>query len=147
VTFWDSSAVIPLCMEEPMTGAARDILEADREMAAWWGTPVECRSAFARFGREGVPAVTGLRHAIEALEAISRTWLEINPSERVRDLAIRVLSVHPLRAADSLQLAAALLWAGHSPRGRGFACLDRKLREAASAEGFIVLPEHLPAAG
>jgi len=116
-------------------------------MAAWWATPVECRSVFARLGREAHPTITGLRRAIEAFEAVSRTWLEIVHSERVRELAIRTLSVHALRTADALQLAAALAWAGHSPRGRGFACLDRRLREAAYAEGFTVLPDALPAAG
>ena len=41
---------------------------------------------------------------------------------------------------DSLQLAAALVWADHRPTGLGFACLDRRLRRAAAQEGFEVLP-------
>ena len=139
--FWDSSAVIPLCLDEPQTAAMRAILSRDREMAAWWGTPVECQSVFARLERERPSSIPPMRHAIKAFETIWRTWFEIHPSERVREYAQRLLAVHVLHAADSLQLAASLVWADHSPRGRGFVCLDRMLRKAARAEGFLVLPE------
>lgn len=59
----------------------------------------------------------------------------------VRNQAIRLLGLHPLRAADALQLAAALVWADRRPRGHPFVCLDAGLREAAHAEGFSVLPK------
>jgi predicted nucleic acid-binding protein len=57
------------------------------------------------------------------------------PSQEVRDQARRVLRVHPLRAADALQLAAALVW-----KGRHFVCFDQRLREAAQREGFRLFP-------
>jgi hypothetical protein len=38
---------------------------------------------------------------------------------------------------DALQLAAALVWCSRSTSRRHFICLDRKLRMAARAEGFI----------
>jgi uncharacterized protein len=144
VNFWDSSAIIPLCLDEPMSGWARAVHEGDPDMAAWWATPVECRSSFARLERDSVPAAVGVRGAVESLEDLSQAWLEILPSDRVRDTAMRLLAVHPLRVADSLQLAAALIWSGHSPRGRGFACLDRRLRKAAFLEGFSVQPADMP---
>lgn len=139
--FWDSSAVIPLCLDEPQTASLRAILSRDAAMAAWWGTPVECRSVFARLQRESVASNPSMRNAIDSFETIAGTWLEILPSERVREFAQRLLTVHVLHTADSLQLAAALEWADHSPRGRIFACLDKRLRKAASAEGFQVVPE------
>ena len=49
--------------------------------------------------------------------------------------------VHPLRAADALQLAAALLWTEGAAMGSQFVCLDQNLREAAVREGFTVLPK------
>jgi hypothetical protein len=52
-----------------------------------------------------------------------------------------LLAGHELSGADSLQLAAALIWAGDSPAGRTFVCLDNKLRAAAQREGFLILPE------
>jgi uncharacterized protein len=142
--FWDSSAIIPLCLDEPMSATAKGLHAEDGDMAAWWGTTVECRSVFARLTREPGSKVKGMRRATESLEDLAKTWLEILPSERVREIAVRLLSVHPLRAADSLQLAAALVWSGIPPRGHVVACLDRRLRKAATLEGFTVLPEELP---
>lgn len=62
-------------------------------------------------------------------------------TEAVRQRAKRLLMVHPLRAADALQLAAALVWAAESPQGLELVCLDRRLKEAALKEGFTVLPD------
>ena len=74
------------------------------------------------------------------LDAITAAAHELQPTEEVRATACRVLRVHELRAADALQLAAGLVWAEHHPAGLSFLCLERKLREAAEREGYIVLP-------
>ncbi|MGB2827951.1 MAG: hypothetical protein WBC50_07130, partial [Dehalococcoidales bacterium] len=68
------------------------------------------------------------------------SWTQIEPSQDIRDMAGRLLRLHPLRAADSLQLAAALIWAEKNPKGHHFVCLDNTLREAARNEGFTLLP-------
>jgi hypothetical protein len=49
--------------------------------------------------------------------------------------------VHPVRAADALQLGAALLWRGEPGRAAEFVCLDERLRDAASREGFALKPD------
>ena len=64
----------------------------------------------------------------------------IAPSNRVRERAGRLLATHPLRAADALQLAAALVWCDEAPQGETFVCLDERLSAAARREGFAVLP-------
>jgi hypothetical protein len=74
------------------------------------------------------------------LIALSETWSEIQSTEVVRERAERLLMVHPLRAADGLQLSSALVWAEESPKSLEFICLDQNLREAAQREGFTVLP-------
>ena len=74
------------------------------------------------------------------LSALAATWSEVQPIEAVRLRAERLLSIHPLRAADARQLASALLWAQETPGGLGFVCLDQNLREGALKEGFSVLP-------
>ncbi|MDT3677593.1 MAG: hypothetical protein ROZ64_01995 [Burkholderiaceae bacterium] len=51
----------------------------------------------------------------------------------------RALRVHPLRAADSTPLAAALVAAEHQPATLAFVCLDQRLTEAAAREGFEVV--------
>lgn len=65
---------------------------------------------------------------------------EIEPSEEVRNLASQFAGKHPLRAADALQLAAALYWCGGNTCKESFVCLDDRLRGAAALEGFRVLP-------
>jgi predicted nucleic acid-binding protein len=74
---------------------------------------------------------------------LADAWIEIEPGLTVRARAQALLLSHPLRAADSFQLAAALLWAGPKPTGQAFVCLDQRLRAAARNEGFKVLPENL----
>ena len=65
---------------------------------------------------------------------------EVLPADSVRASAQRLLRVHPLRAADSLQLAAALLACEQDPPSLELVCLDDRLAEAAGREGFPVVP-------
>jgi len=46
---------------------------------------------------------------------------------------------HPLRAADALQLSAAIVAADGDPSSLELVTLDRRLAEAAMLEGFPVL--------
>jgi len=57
----------------------------------------------------------------------------------VRSEAERVVETHPLRAADALQLGAALVAADGEPETLELVTLDRRLAEAAVREGFPVL--------
>lgn len=77
--------------------------------------------------------------AVSHLRSLERKWVEVVPAERVRDLAQGLVESHPLRAAEAMQLAAALVWSAESPRGRPFVSLDQRLAAAAAAEGFEVL--------
>jgi len=138
VRFWDASALVPLLVADSTTEAARDLLREDPSIVAWWGTRVECGSALARVGREAREEIA--RSGRAHLDVLWRGVLEVEPTDRLRELALRLLAVHPLRAADSLQLAAALAWREGEPRGASFVCLDERLGKAALAEGFQVLP-------
>ena len=60
--------------------------------------------------------------------------------ERVKASARRLLRLHPLRAADALQLGAALAWADGAPEGLIVHTFDRRLAAAAEREGFRVIP-------
>ena len=51
--FWDSSAIIPLCLKEPTSERIRDVLKVDEDIVVWWATRVECLSALERRRREG----------------------------------------------------------------------------------------------
>jgi predicted nucleic acid-binding protein len=140
VRFWDTSAVVPLCVREPASTAARRIVAADTAMAVWWATRTECVSALARRRREGGLTAAGEEHARESLEVLVGEWSEVLPSDSLRASAERLLAVHALRAADALQLAAALVWSLGQPREHVFVCFDERLRDAARHEGFRVVP-------
>jgi hypothetical protein len=77
--------------------------------------------------------------ALKAAKRIAAAWHEVLPSDAVRRTAERLLRVHPLRAADSLQLSAAVIAANHDPATLEMVCFDRRLSAAARREGFVVI--------
>ncbi len=137
--FWDSSALVPLCVEEPSSRVVRGLLKQDAILVVWWGSPVECWSAFARRRREGGLNERQEDAARARLRALQDAWAEISPGEGVRGHAARLLRLHPLGSADALQLAAALVWTGAPPSGE-IVTLDARLKEAARREGLTPLP-------
>ena len=138
--FWDSSAVVPLCLAEPHTSVVRPLIDADPRVIVWWGSRTECVSAVMRAQRNGAPGSTLADDARVTLERLASTWSEVQPSEPLRVRAERLLVAHPLRAADACQLAAALVWSRGETARRTFVSFDQRLREAARREGFTVLP-------
>mgnify|MGYP002082024016 FL=1 len=141
--FWDASALIPLCLQERQSTALKRLAQEDESLAVWWGSSVECLSLFARLRREAVLSETEEEQARVVLRALQGSVTEIEPTPAVREQAGRVLRLHPLRAADALQLAAALVWCQGDPLQHGFVCLDPRLREAARREGFTVFPNKM----
>lgn len=142
MNFWDSSAIVPLLLGERATSLVRNILASDRQVHVWWATEIECVSTIARLEREKIDP-TIIAAALERLSAIREDWNEVLPGALVRDTARRLLRVHPLRAADALQLAAAWMLADQSPGSVSIVSLDERLRTAANREGFLLLPERL----
>jgi predicted nucleic acid-binding protein len=138
--FWDSSALIPLFIRQDGTEAHLSLLSEDPQLVVWYGSSIECASAFNRLLREGFLAQNDFNSLQVRFETFSETWIETQPTDRLRERSIRLLRLHPLRAADSLQLAAALIVCEENPRTLPFVCGDLRLREAAAIEGFPVLP-------
>lgn len=133
--FWDSSALVPICLAQPTTALARAAHDEDPELVVWWGSAIECASAIARLHREGHLTDREESSARDLVGILRRSWFEVQPGDGVREQALRLLRLHPLRAADALQLAAALEWAG-SPSSGAFVTFDERLRVAAQREGF-----------
>jgi predicted nucleic acid-binding protein len=114
------------------------LVDKDAGMFVWWGTSIECVSALARIGLQPhQQQAIDLAH--RRLKDLASAWQEVNPSEPVRDSARRFLRVHPLRAADALQLAAAFVASGRHPPALEFVTLDDRLGAAARKEGFVVI--------
>ena len=60
--------------------------------------------------REKALTAAGRQQAMARLDYLRRRWHEVQPGDDVRDEAERLLTRHPLRAGDALQLSAALIW-------------------------------------
>lgn len=138
--FWDSSALVPLLVQEVSSWKLWEFVRQDPEMVLWWATPVECAAALARIDGEGQVRSPVLEQGRRILQALVANATEVHPSEDVRASAEHLVSRYTLRAADSLQLAAALLWRQGYTDGASFVTLDRRLYVAAALEGFRVLP-------
>ena len=133
--FWDASAVLPLCAETQASPKV-DELYQHHKMMVWWGTPVEIHSALARLQRMGELSTTRMAKSLEMLDDLRHNWYEIEPSSSLRALAGQFPARFGLRAADSLQLAAASVWTMHRAAGRPFISGDQRLLDAASSLGF-----------
>lgn len=137
--FWDASAIVPLLMMEATTTGLTKLAAADPVMLVWWATQVECASAIARLEREAALAPTAVIEAVDRLKRLADGWHEVEPTDAVREAAGRFLRVHPLRAADALQLAAAFVAAEGRPSALELITLDDRLSAAARKEGFPIV--------
>lgn len=138
--FWDSSAIVPLLIDQERSGELHSAARDDAGVVTWWGSSIECVSAIRREERSGAIAADSAQDAIAALDVLAGDATEILPSAQLRSRARRLLGVHDLRAPDACQLAAALVWIEDDADGAGFVCLDRRLSAAAAREGFRVIP-------
>ena len=108
-------------------------------MLVWWATEIECASALARLEREGALDEPAATLAFDRLRQFAAGWHEIDASDAVRETAVRLLRVHPLRAADAAQLAAAFVAAERRPSSLELLTLDLRLAAAARKEGFVLV--------
>ena len=135
--FWDASAIVPLLVAESTTQSP--LARRDPDLLVWWGSQVECASALVRFERKVLLDLKGAALAFDRLKRLANGWHEIEPSEIIRENAIRFLRVHSLRAADALQLAAAFIAAERRPSSLELVTLDERLADAARREGFELI--------
>ena len=136
--FWDASALVPLCVHESATSAAVTHLK-EYSPVVWWGSIIEIQSAICRLNRERTINDAGKKSAVARLETLSRAWREISAGDKLRELALDLLSNYPLKVADGLQLAASLIWCDENPASRNFVCADQRLSKIARSIGFGVL--------
>lgn len=136
--YWDASGLVPLLVRQARTKDMERLLADDPAVVTWWGTPIECVSAIMRLARHESWDSDSVRDAERRLHELRQGWDEVLPTEACRRTAERMLRVHPLRAADALQLAAALIASDHDPSRLEVVCLDQRLGEAGRKEGFAL---------
>jgi hypothetical protein len=104
----------------------------------WWTARVEVRIVLERLRKEGAISPRAYDASRTRLEALLSSWREILPTDSLRELACVQLEQFPIRAADALHLAAALIWCNQRSRGRLFVSNDLRLGDAARQAGFTV---------
>jgi len=139
VKFWDTSALAPLIVDGPATPAMRGLLTGDPDVIVWMLTSVELFSVLGRLGRASADLADLLPGARLDVVTLFGRWAAVTHVEGVRRRAERLVGVHPLAAADAMQLGAALLASGDRPETLDFVTLDRTLARAAQLEGFRVV--------
>jgi uncharacterized protein len=133
--FWDTSALVPLCVRQGLTPRAIALYKL-HDAVVWWATPVEIASALARLVRMKQLDPSDWASARKLAQRLAESWSVIQPTDALRTKSAQLVDRYDLRAADSFQLAAALEWCEDAPNDRVFLTSDRRLREAARSNGF-----------
>jgi predicted nucleic acid-binding protein len=110
------------------------------DVVVWWSTPVELASALARLVHMQQLEASDYAKGRRLAQTLADSWSVIQPSDALRASAAQLVERFDLRAADALQLAAAVQWCEHAPQGRVFLTADQELREAALLSGFDAWP-------
>ncbi|MCP4667977.1 MAG: type II toxin-antitoxin system VapC family toxin [Deltaproteobacteria bacterium] len=139
--FWDSSAIVPLIVNEEETDYCLKILSHDQEMLIWCLSRLEVMSALCRQVRDRTLGDAAFQKAKTRMNDLIERAYEVKAIEKVKQRAQRLLEVHPLRAADACQLASALVASQEDPGRLSMVCFDQRLMNAATKEGFAVNPD------
>jgi len=141
VRFWDSSALMPLVVGDRRDGRSKRVrgwIGEDPGIVLWTLTEIELRSGLARLSREGHLEDEALHAAARRADELVEREHVVEDLPAVKARAKRLLMVHRLRAADALQLAAALVACGDQPGSLELVTFDERLSEAARREGLTV---------
>jgi uncharacterized protein len=83
--FWDSSALLPLAIDEASSENLCALLRSDPQIVTWRATPVECASTIARREREGGLDRSSAIEAFRRLTRLQAGWREIEPVDPTRE--------------------------------------------------------------
>jgi uncharacterized protein len=133
--FWDTSALVPLCVRQSITPQAIALYKL-HDAVVWWATPVEIASALARLVRMKQLESSDWTRARKLAKRLADSWSVIQPSDALRAKSMQLVDGYDLGAADAFQLAAALAWCEDAPQDRVFLTADHRLMEAARSSGF-----------
>ena len=139
--FWDASAIVPLLVFENSSGLLQSHYAENPALLVWCLTPTELLSCpLSEEPRRRSRWISTGHRATAARVTAGRLGLKSRISTGSVSVPSGFSQSIPLKAADSLQLAAALIAIEDRPRGFGFLTLDGTLAEAAQKEGFRCVP-------
>jgi predicted nucleic acid-binding protein len=137
VAFWDSTALVLLCIPQAQTSAATALYDR-YGVVAWWATQVEMMSELTQLEKMGQISRDQFLNGKRMAQDIARGWISAGSSASVAAEACSLLELYPLRASNALQLSVALEACEHKPQGYVFVTADQRLAEAARRSGFAV---------
>lgn len=140
LVYFDTSALVKLCVLETGTPLAVALWEGGDQLVTSRIADLEVRSVLAaaeRIGRiDAAPASKARARWDELWPGLAKVEVTPELTAHAGELADR----RPLRAADAIHLASALLFKDVETL---VAAWDRRLANAARAEGLTVLPSRL----
>lgn len=138
--FWDSSALVPLVVSEPISASVLRLHASDPVVVVAWTAAIECVSACVRRHRARQISDADAAAILARLRELRARWSVAEPTEQLRTTAERLVTSHGLRTGDAVRLASAIAVAGDGVHALEMVCLDRRLAGAAAAEGLRVVP-------
>ena len=135
--YYDTSALVKQYLEEAGSKLVLELLKSGEKVYTASLTYAETHAAFSRRTREGRLTRETTKRLALRFDKDWESYDSVVLSENVFRLARQMLYRHPLRSADAIHLASALLLARTSPRSSwSFVCADGRLCDAAKSEGF-----------
>lgn len=140
MNFWDTSALLPIFVPEATSSVMHQLYGKLEQKTVWTLTSVEAITAISRLERSHQLSPHEYETTREKLMALFQTCYLIDDIEGVKERAYKIVNFHPLKSADAIQLAAALVACLDNPWGHYFVTLDQQLADSALKEGFRILP-------
>ena len=137
IVYLDTSALVKLCVAEPGSELVAALWDGADLVATSRLADAEVRAVLAAGARSGALEPAQARTAIAAWERLWPGLHVVELHDVITASAATLVGTHPLRAADALHLASALIL--RSP-DLVVAAWDEHLVAAARAEGLRVLP-------
>lgn len=142
-TYFDSSALAKLYVREPGTADVQNLATRDG-VATSAIAIVELTSAIERAVRARRLRGSTASALQQRVSAAWSSYARLEPAAEILDVAAGVVRRHPLHALDAIHLASAIAWREMTAEPVTFATFDRRLWEAAAAEGFEAWPRPWP---
>ncbi len=138
LVYLDTSALVKLCVHETGTPLAVALWEGADALASSRIADTEVRSVVATAQRIGRIDAAPAQLALERWDKIRAGLYTVEVSAQVSERASDLVTKRPIRAADGIHLASALLL--DDVPDLLFAAWDKRLAAAARMEGLTILP-------
>lgn len=143
IVFADSSAVVKLYADELGCAAIRELDAMYVSQLARVEVPAAIWRTTRMLALTAEDASVLVRAFENDLFGSDATLAPVRITDGILDDAAALSATHGLRANDAVQLATACALRGLDPACGAIAAFDVELRDAATREGFLVIPQAL----